>query len=133
MLNIQVISFSFKKGYPSAAGGNGGGFVFDCRFLENPGRYEPYKKLSGKDKEVIEFLQSRSIIDEFLDNVFKILKPAVINYLERDFNSLQVCFGCTGGQHRSVYSAEKTAEFLKKIFPEVNVELIHREQSNWLT
>ena len=128
MLTVEVISFSYKKGYPQSAEGNGGGFVFDCRYLHNPGRYEPYKNLTGKDKEVISFLQEKSNIGEFLKNAWKIIDEAVDNYIERDFSSLQVAFGCTGGQHRSVYSAEQTARHLKEKYPDIAVVLIHREQ-----
>ena len=129
MLTVDVISFSYRKGYPEASEGNGGGFVFDCRYLHNPGRYEPYKELTGKDESVKEFLQKQSNIDEFLRHVWSIVDEAVEVYRDRGFTSLQVAFGCTGGQHRSVYSAEETASHIMGKFDDVGVNLIHREQA----
>lgn len=128
MLTVEVISFSYKKGYPENHDGNGGGFVFDCRFLNNPGRYEEYKNLTGKNKEVIEFLHKESDIDTFLENVWKVTDEAIKAYRDRGFSSLQICFGCTGGQHRSVFSAEATSRHILERFPDVGVNLIHREQ-----
>ena len=127
MLTVEVISFSYRKGYPANNDGNGGGFVFDCRFLNNPGRYEEYKLLTGKDQRVTDFLNSNSCIEEFLRNVWNIIDRAVEAYAERGFSSLQVSFGCTGGQHRSVYSAEETAKHLIEKFDFIGVNLIHRE------
>lgn len=128
MLTVDVISFSYKKGYPEAAEGNGGGFVFDCRFLNNPGRYEEYKNLTGKDKPVKEFLHKHSDIDAFLLTAWNIIDEAVEAYKARGFTSLQVAFGCTGGQHRSVFSAEETAKHLMAKYNDIGVNLIHREQ-----
>lgn len=128
MLTVDVISFSFKKGYPTPAEGNGGGFVFDCRFLNNPGRHERYRDLTGRDESVIKFLHQESNIDEFLFDVWRITDEAIDNYLARDFTSLQICFGCTGGQHRSVFSAEQTARHILENYKgKVGVNLIHRE------
>lgn len=129
MLTVDVISFSYRKGYPENCDGNGGGFVFDCRFLNNPGRYQEYKELTGKDPSVKEFLHNNSDIDTFLYNVWKITDTAIEAYRDRGFSSLQICFGCTGGQHRSVFSAEETASHILKRFPDVGVNLIHREQN----
>ncbi len=111
-LTVDVMSFSYKRGIPDDYSGNGGGFVFDCRALHNPGRYEPYKKLCGYDEPVIRFLEEKSRIGEFLDNVYAITDMMVANYKERGFRHIQICFGCTGGQHRSVYSAEHTARHI---------------------
>ena len=128
MLTVDVISFSYKKGYPESCEGNGGGFVFDCRYLHNPGRYEEYKHQTGMDEPVKDFLHKNSNIDEFLNNVWNITDEAIEVYERRDFTSLQIAFGCTGGQHRSVFSAEETARHIMEKFPNVGVNLIHREQ-----
>lgn len=127
-LTVRVTSFSYKKGIPEDPSGNGGGYVFDCRAMDNPGRYEEYKRLTGLDREVIEFLEARGEISGFLDACYALADRAVENYLERGFTSLAVNFGCTGGQHRSVYSAQHTAEHIKSKFPQVRVILQHREQ-----
>ena len=111
-LTVDVMSFSYRRGIPDDYSGNGGGFVFDCRALHNPGRYEPYKKLCGYDEPVIRFLEEESRIGEFLENVYSITDMMVENYKERGFEHIQICFGCTGGQHRSVYSAEHTARHI---------------------
>lgn len=127
MLTIDVISFSYKKGYPEAADGNGGGFVFDCRFLNNPGRFDEYKQKTGRDNEVKEFLHQNSNIDNFLEEAWRITDEAIQVYKDRDFTSLQIAFGCTGGQHRSVFSADATARHILDKFDGVGVNLIHRE------
>lgn len=127
-LTVRVSSFSFKKGLPADQSGNGGGFVFDCRAMDNPGRYEPYKKLTGLDAPVREFLESRGEIQLLLADAESILDRAVDNYLERGFTSLCVSFGCTGGQHRSVYCAQAMAEHLHARYPAVRVILNHRER-----
>lgn len=132
MLNIKVYSFSYKKsGIPKDETPNGGGFVFDCRFIYNPGREERFITLTGKDKEIIDFLDGTMGMKEFLDNVYRIVDAAVENYIMREFNDIMVSFGCTGGQHRSVYSAEKLTVHLKEKFGDkVNVILLHREFPN---
>lgn len=126
-LTVTVLSFSFKKGLPTDPSGNGGGFVFDCRALPNPGRYPEYKAYTGKDRPVIEFLQREPAVDQFLNHVEAIVSQSVEKYLERNFSSLQVAFGCTGGQHRSVYCAEQLAARLSKKYS-CNILLHHREQ-----
>lgn len=128
-LTVRVSSFSYKKGIPEDPSGNGGGFVFDCRAMDNPGRYEQYRSLTGLDREVIDFLEQRGEITTFLNACYSLVDAAVDNYLTRGFTSLTVSYGCTGGQHRSVYSAQHTAEHIKKLHPEVRVILCHREQS----
>jgi aminoglycoside/choline kinase family phosphotransferase len=126
-LTVTVSSFSYKNGYPDDNSGNGGGHVFDCRALNNPGRYPEYQKLTGKDIEVQEFLEQKSEIGIFLNAVKVIIGQSVKTYLDRGFTNLSVSFGCTGGRHRSVYSAEKLAEYLRNNFP-VKVVVVHREQ-----
>lgn len=127
-LTVTVCSFSFKKGIPEDRSGNGGGYVFDCRSTHNPGRYEPYKHLTGRDRAVIDFLEQDGEILTFLESVYRLVDHHVARYIERGFSHLQVAFGCTGGQHRSVYSAEATARHLRERFPNIHVELFHREQ-----
>lgn len=128
-LTVRVSSFSYKKGIPKDPSGNGGGFVFDCRAIHNPGKYAEYKHLTGKDPQVQQFLEEKSTMADFLEPVFKLVSSSVEVYLLRGFSHLSVSFGCTGGQHRSVYAAEKLAEYLKNNFP-VEVVLQHIEQEN---
>lgn len=128
VLEVRVCSFSFKKGIPYDPSGNGGGYVFDCRSIHNPGRYEPYKKLTGKDEPVIRFLEDDGEILSFLEHVYGVVDPHVETYSGRGFTSLMVSFGCTGGQHRSVYCAEHLAAHLREKYPDIRVSLRHREQ-----
>ncbi|HLY69762.1 MAG TPA: RNase adapter RapZ [Puia sp.] len=129
-LIVHINSFSFKREIPEDGSGNGGGFVFDCRGILNPGRLEEFKKLTGKDKPVKDFLEQQTKMPEFLNSIFDIIDIAVEDYLKRDFNSLMINFGCTGGQHRSVYAAEEAARHLRNKF-KVKVELRHRNESEW--
>ncbi len=131
-LTVTINSFSYKSGIPEDLSGNGGGFVFDCRSIHNPGRYEPYKKLTGRDQPVIDFLLTESNINAFIDPLFTVVDSAVQNYIERKFSNIMISFGCTGGQHRSVYSADKLANHLQSKF-DVNINLNHIEQEkkNW--
>lgn len=126
-LTVRVSSFSYKKGIPKDPSGNGGGFVFDCRAIHNPGKYAEYKHLTGKDPQVQQFLEEKSTMADFLEPVFKLVSHSVEVYSLRGFSHLCVSFGCTGGQHRSVYAAEKLAEYLKNNYP-VEVVLQHVEQ-----
>lgn len=125
-LQVTINSFSYKKGLPVDESGNGGGFVFDCRGMHNPGRYEEYKHLSGKDISVINFLKENSQIEEFLEHVFEAVDLTIDNYISRNFSHLMVSFGCTGGQHRSVFSAEALATHLKEKY-KIRIKIKHRE------
>ncbi len=125
-LTVFINSFSYKNGIPT--GLNGGGHVFDCRALPNPGRYEQYKALTGRDEQVINFFEDKNAMHEFLEQVNKIVGQSVNNYLERGFCNLMVSFGCTGGQHRSVYATEKLAEHLRARYNnKIEVSVQHRE------
>lgn len=132
-LVIDVWSFSYKKGIPADDSGNGGGFVFDCRGMHNPGRYEEYKPLTGRDLPVIEFLETQGEVQHFLQNVYELVDPTVATYLRRGFTHLSVAFGCTGGRHRSVYCAEHLAAHLHNKFPTAEIRLRHREQGIYET
>ena len=126
-LVVRVFSFSYRKGIPEDESGNGGGYVFDCRSTHNPGRYEPYKKLTGLDAPVIRFLEDDGEILTFLESVYKLADAHVERYMQRGFTDLMFSFGCTGGQHRSVYSAQHLAEHLNGKYG-IEVRIVHREQ-----
>lgn len=130
-LLITINSFSYKKGIPTDQTENGGGFVFDMRGILNPGRFEEYKVFCGKDKCVIDFLEQRTRMQDFLNSVFDLVDISVEDYIRRGFKSLQINFGCTGGQHRSVYAAEQTARHLRNKY-KVKVELKHTNEENWV-
>ena len=127
-LTVTINSFSYRKGYPDDFSGNGGGFVFDCRALPNPGREPEFKTKTGRDWEVVEYLLAKPPVHEFLGHVKAIVSQSIDNYLERHFNHLMVSFGCTGGQHRSVFFAQSIADWIRATYPTVNVKLNHREQ-----
>jgi len=124
-LTIAVNSFSYKNRIPEDPTGHGGGFVFDCRGIHNPGRYERYQFLTGKDQEVIDFFRKNTSIDAFIHKAVELVDFSVQSYLERGFSCLMINFGCTGGQHRSVYCAEQTARILQETYP-VEVTLDHK-------
>ena len=126
ILIVSVSSFSYMASIPADLSGNGGGFIFDCRSLNNPGRYDEYKMLTGKDKPVINFLNKENDVKDFLENIFSIVDRAIKNYNERGFKHLMISFGCTGGQHRSVYCAERLSEHLQ-LTGSVQVNLKHTE------
>ncbi len=126
-LTVRVFSFSYKKGIPADESGNGGGYVFDCRSTHNPGRYEPYKQLTGLDAPVVKFLEDDGEILTFLQSVYRLADAHVERYIQRGFTDLMFSFGCTGGQHRSVYSAEHLAQHLHEKYG-ITVRLQHREQ-----
>lgn len=126
-LRVRVFSFSYKRGIPADESGNGGGYVFDCRSTHNPGRYEPYKQLTGLDEPVVRFLEDDGEILTFLQSVYSLADAHVERYIERGFTDLMFSFGCTGGQHRSVYSAQHLAEHLHRKYG-IEVSICHREQ-----
>jgi RNase adaptor protein for sRNA GlmZ degradation len=130
---VTIYSFSYKRGIPEDSSGNGGGYVFDCRSTHNPGKYDEYKSLTGLDQPVIDFLEKDGEITVFLSSVEKLVDHHVSRFLERGFSHLQVAFGCTGGQHRSVYCAEHLAGHLHDKFG-VQIHVIHRERQidKWL-
>ena len=133
-LNINVRSFSYKKGIPVDPTGNGGGFTFDCRGILNPGRIQEYKTQTGRDEAVKKYLETETRIQEFLNGVFQIIDISIDDYTARNFENLEINFGCTGGQHRSVYSADATAKHIQEKYPEVQVTLQHvvQEEKNWI-
>ena len=127
-LTVTVNSFSFKKGYPNDFSGNGGGFVFDCRALPNPGREPEFKTKTGRDWEVVDYLMAKPPVHVFLDHVKAVIGQSVDNYRERHFSNLMVSFGCTGGQHRSVFFAQTIYEWLKATCPDIHLVLNHIER-----
>ncbi len=133
-LNINVRSFSYKKGIPADPTGNGGGFTFDCRGILNPGRIQEYKTQTGRDEAVKNYLENETRIHDFLNGVFQVIDISIEDYIARNFDNLEINFGCTGGQHRSVYSADATAQHIKEKYPEVQVTLQHvvQEEKNWI-
>jgi len=132
-LLVTISSFSFiKNGYPKDDTGNGGGFVFDMRGILNPGRFDDYKHLSGLDKPVKDFLEQQTKMPDFLNSMFSVVDISVEEYIKRGFEHLTINFGCTGGQHRSVYAAEALARHLRNKF-KVKIELSHTNKANWKT
>jgi RNase adaptor protein for sRNA GlmZ degradation len=130
---VYVNSFSYKiTGIPVDSSDNGGGFVFDCRGILNPGRIDEYKQQTGRDKGVKDYLEQQTKMPHFLNNIYNIVDIAVEDYMNRGFESLQVSFGCTGGQHRSVYAADALARHLRNKYG-VNIELRHivQDAKNW--
>ena len=126
-LTVRVLSFAYKKGIPNDPTGNGGGYVFDCRAINNPGKYDRYKPFTGLDANVIKFLEDDGEVLTFLDHCHALVDASVQRYIDRGFTNLMIAYGCTGGQHRSVYCAQHTAEHIARKF-NIKVELVHREQ-----
>lgn len=125
-LTVRIASFSFHKGLPKDETGNGGGFIFDARSLPNPGREERFKALTGKDVPVVEYLNQQNSVQAFFASASSLVDASVKEYGRRGFKNLMVSFGCTGGQHRSVYLAEQLAKHLRDKNG-VEVVLHHRE------
>jgi len=132
-LIVEINSFSYRKGIPPDTTDNGGGFVFDCRGILNPGRFEEFKKLTGRDKPVKDFLEQRTKMPDYINSVFDIVDISVADYINRGFSHLMISFGCTGGQHRSVYAADALARHLKNKF-HVKIDLRHtiQDEKNWI-
>jgi hypothetical protein len=132
-LVVKICSFSYRQGVPEDDSGNGGGFVFDCRGVLNPGRIEEFKTMHGRDKSVMDYIEQQTRMSEFLNSVFDIVDITVEDYIKRGFQSLMVSFGCTGGQHRSVYAADALARHLRNKF-KVNIQLRHcvQDERNWV-
>ncbi|MBO4282743.1 MAG: phosphotransferase [Bacteroidales bacterium] len=130
-LTLEVRSFSFRKGLPADDSGHGGGFVFDCRSLPNPGREEAYRHLTGQHPDVIAYLERQGSVAVYFEHVKALIENALENYQSRKFTHLSVSFGCTGGQHRSVYFAERTAAYFQKKYPLIRVRLSHLAAGNW--
>jgi RNase adaptor protein for sRNA GlmZ degradation len=125
-LKVRIRSFSFKRGIPTDEKGHGGGFVMDCRALPNPGRYAEFAQVDGNDEKVINYLKDKEEVRVFLDHTFQLIDQTVSNYRQRNFTDLLVSFGCTGGQHRSVFCANQLAEHLKTRY-NIEVEVHHLE------
>jgi hypothetical protein len=132
-LVVTINSFSYRQEIPQDTSGNGGGFVFDCRGILNPGRIDCMKTQNGRDKEVKDFLEQQTQMPEFLNSIFDIVDISVEEYIKRGFESLMISFGCTGGQHRSVYAADALARHLKNKF-KVKIELKHlvQDEKKWI-
>jgi RNase adaptor protein for sRNA GlmZ degradation len=129
MLKVRIYSFSYlRSGIPEDNTGNGGGFVFDCRFIDNPGRLPEFIFKTGLDKEVIKFLDSNEEMQRFLNSTYKIIDSVIESYLSMNFTDLMISFGCTGGQHRSVYTSEKMKKHLEQKFNyKIVVDLYHND------
>lgn len=127
-LTVTINSFSYRKGYPNDFSGNGGGFVFDCRALPNPGREERFKTMNGRDWPVIDFMNEKPQTHVFFNHCKAVVEQSITNYIERHFSNLMVSFGCTGGQHRSVFFAQSLYEWMKKAHPDICIKLHHIEQ-----
>lgn len=130
-LSIEINSFSFKNGYPKDKTEHGGGYVFDCRGILNPGRFEEYKHLTGQDKSVQDFLEQQTKMPVFLEHCFAAISISVEDYLKRGFDHLPISFGCTGGQHRSVFAAERLAAFLKEKYG-ITAQVTHLNKKKWV-
>jgi len=126
-LKVSVHSFSYKKGMPADVSGHGGGFVFDCRGILNPGRFDEFRTITGKEMAVKEFLETKTLMPQFLEHVFGVVDISVDDYIRRGFDHLSIAFGCTGGQHRSVYAAEAMVRHLKEKYG-IEASIVHMEQ-----
>lgn len=130
-LEVQICSFSYKAGIPKTASPHGGGFVFDCRGILNPGRYAAYKHLTGNDEMVHQFLERETKMPDFMNHVYALVAINVDDYITRGFEQLSISFGCTGGQHRSVYAANQLAMHLKARY-DIEVNVTHLNEKKWV-
>ena len=131
-LTVSVFSFSYRKSIPFDRSGNGGGYVFDCRALPNPGLYDEYKQLNGRDQAVKDFFDDHPEAGQYLEHLWVVVDQSVDAYIERGYARLMLCFGCTGGRHRSVYCAEQTALHLRNKYEgRVNVNVFHLESGKF--
>ncbi len=130
-LSVRIRSFSYAGGYPEDRDGHGGGYVFDCRGLPNPGRLREYRSRSGLDDDVVAYLEDAPEVEAFWSHVQALADAHVDDYLRRGFDHLSISFGCTGGQHRSVYFAERLAKQLRDRYPNVSIHVEHRERARW--
>jgi RNase adaptor protein for sRNA GlmZ degradation len=132
MLTVRIYSFSYIHGcIPEDTSGHGGGFIFDCRYINNPAWVEEYRSFSGKDTSVIKYLDEDELMKRFLKNMLDMVGDAVTVYQQRGFENLLVGFGCTGGQHRSVYCAEKLKHYLENNFADIKIEVMHNMEEKW--
>ncbi|MDO5509887.1 MAG: RNase adapter RapZ [Weeksellaceae bacterium] len=133
-LTVHIRSFSYKDSIPKDPSGNGGGYVFDCRGILNPGRFAEYKTQTGRDANVKEFLERQTAMPQFLDTVATLVSISLEDYINRGFQHLDINFGCTGGQHRSVYAADWLTNYVQHKFPQVQVVTEHvvQERKNWI-
>jgi hypothetical protein len=130
-LNVHVTSFSYRDGLPADDTGHGGGFVFDCRSLANPGRLPELSGMVGSDSAIVRFLEAMPETEPFWRHVCTLVDAHVANFRERNFTDFSVAFGCTGGQHRSVYFAERMARHLRDHHPDVTTHLRHSARGRW--
>lgn len=134
MLKVTIISFAYKHGLPEDRSGNGGGYVFDCRGLPNPYKSDRYRYFSGNMPEIHPFFNSEPMMSDYIRKVENLLGISIENYLHRNFENLHIAFGCTGGQHRSVYCGEQIAEILAvKYRDKIDIDITHRERQSWIT
>jgi len=130
-LTVRIASFSYKRGLPADEGGHGGGFAFDCRALPNPGRLAAYAGRTGLDEDVVTWLETQADVEPFFERACALVEAQVEVYRARGFDSLQVLFGCTGGQHRSVYMAERLGAALRARYPDLTCPVVHAETLHW--
>lgn len=130
-LHVHVSSFSYRDGPPAGDPEHGAGFVFDCRSLSNPGRRPELSVRIGTEPEIVKFLEAMPETEAFWRHVVALVESHVDNFLERNFSQFHVAFGCTGGQHRSVYFAERLTRFLRERYPQVNTSLVHASKARW--